>query len=587
MAAMQVHAQDHTLLSLGIQILGDLADLPLVRTAFAACGGWDWLLPMLESTRDSLDLQIDGVRLLAQLCRGGSFGEASSARVGAALEKVLQRHSHHERLLYWGLWAVQQLHGASSLLAPLWASIEGDSSANAGIAVSALKSLGGLAWGQGDGAGPEQAPPVIDAVLHVMRHHQDNTPEILLEGAAVLGRTAAYAAEHEELPQLLKAGSTAVAALLDLLRARAAVPEMAQRVLEAFAEILEVCGRGDAGQPPVPVLRRSICEGLFGSPAEAGAGGSASGVLGLGLLSKVSAEHESNTRFQGVVMWVAGLAHGASAIVREMDLHPSSYSVQMSAMRTLAVLYGDHLDLEVSDQNRAARAAGLQAVIRAMSVFPENVVLMQNGCYALSMIVDHGLDDRVVSEDTFVACLRAAIQALLLSQGSYDDSYSVFHLRQESARLIAAVCAAAPGLGQWLLQQGSEVLLSKALMGTADSIVSGRRDTPQMEEALQFEMLALTHIVGPTAAIAGALQRWGSEKPSVARASADAVAELVRRNHPPIVEELRRGNAAQGSVGAQLAAAMQAHKGDEELQSRLQLALGFTGAAPESPPTTR
>ncbi|CAE6919436.1 unnamed protein product [Symbiodinium natans] len=196
--ALRAHPTEIQLLILGIQLLGDLAgDLPEVRVAFFQVNGWDWLLQVLESqpSKDSwqdLELQQEGVRLIAQLCKGGASGDIHSRRVGAILEQVLQRSQNDGRVLYWGLWAVQQLHGIGSLLGTLrgnW---------NADVVKQTLRSLSGVAWGQGEGADSEaeNATHVLQSVIETMRNFAADA-EVLRESSFVLARTAVFAAQHE------------------------------------------------------------------------------------------------------------------------------------------------------------------------------------------------------------------------------------------------------------------------------------------------------------------------------------------------------------------------------------------------------
>ena len=57
--------------------------------------------------------------MVSQLCKGGACGDAFVSRVEKVLERCLQRSQHDGKVLYWGLWAVQQLHGVKSLLQTL------------------------------------------------------------------------------------------------------------------------------------------------------------------------------------------------------------------------------------------------------------------------------------------------------------------------------------------------------------------------------------------------------------------------------------------------------------------------------------
>ena len=177
--ALRTHPTDMQLQVMGIKLLGDLAgDLPEARVAFFQVNGWEWLLQVLESppldhSWEGLELQQEGVRLIAQLCKGGACGEIHSQRVGAILEKVLQRSQNDGRVLYWGLWAVQQLHGSASLLSTLRAN------SNPDVVMQTLRSLSGLSWGHGEiDSEAEHAIQVMQNVIQAMRAFTDN-PEVL------------------------------------------------------------------------------------------------------------------------------------------------------------------------------------------------------------------------------------------------------------------------------------------------------------------------------------------------------------------------------------------------------------------------
>jgi len=81
-------------------------------------------------------------------------------------------------------------------------------------------------------------------------------------------------------------------------------------------------------------------------------------------------------------------------------------------------------------------------------------------------------------------------------------------------------------------------------------------------------LLALAYVSGPEEILVSCLQRWGA-KTFLVRACADTVAELVRRN-APMNEELLRGR-----VHAELTKVAQVHKEDVQIQSCLELAVGF------------
>lgn len=538
--ALRAHPTETDLLILGMQLLGDLAALPELRVAFFQLNGWDWLLQVLESqpSKDSwegLQLQQEGVRLIAQLCRGGASGEIHSRRVEAILEQVLQRSQNDGRVLYWGLWAVQQLHGFGSLLGTLRAH------SNPDVVKQTLRSLSDLAWGQGEeaeSAEAQHAMQVLQNVIEAMRSFAGDT-EVLREAAFVLARTAAFATQHEGIAPLREAALVAASALIELLQAKGGDSGLLQSVLEAIGEFLEM------SQGLQSVVRARICEGLS---AASGSG------AGTSLLSKVSAEHESNARLQGVVMWVAGLSHGVAAIVTEMQCNQKSFSVQIAALRALTAIYSQQIDQEAQDANMVTRTACIQVVLSAMTAFPENVIVWTSACGALSAVAQHGVDTTVTEEHLF-NCLQAATKALTLAKSQENGwNQQASYLREEGVKLLAAVCCAAPNVGCWL-RQNSETMEAQLgeIMEIAVSIVAKDKEQRFTEEALRNNLMALVYVVGPEAAIVKSLRQWGA-RANVVGACSDVVAETMRRQHASICEELSRGH-----VRAELENAAKAH----------------------------
>lgn len=564
--ALQQHPSDQQLIAAGLQVLGDLAgDLAPVRGAFAASGGWEWLLSMLEAAVECPELQLQGVRLLAQLCRGGSWTEAYAPRAAAVLEQAVRCHSADDKLLYWGLWGVQQIHGAEALASSLKVV------SRASVASSTLRALAGLSWGQGDGAGPQHAMTVVDGVLNAMRAYQGDA-NLLEEGVIVLGRVAGFAAEREAstgtTAPSFRAGSMSIGALLEVLPAYRSNAQLVNTTLQALAEALDGC------HSPTSQLHLQICDGLFGRGSGACNGNVRA--VGAGLLFEVAEVHATNATIQTTSMWLACVARGPAAVVTEMEYQPLCHPVQLCGIKSLASFYGDHLELEAAAS--VIRPAAIRVISAAMQSFPENLVLQQNGCYGLSTIAEHGLDS-TVDESHMVVCLQAATKALALVQGQSDNdnmpwSYNALYLRQEGARLVASVCSNAPGLGPRLREGGgeAETILSDALVSTVTGIADGIRDSTA-EEAVQLELTALAYIVGPTVAVLHTLRRWGASKPSVSRAAADTVVDLVRRGQtsPKDLQE--------SGILAELLTTLQAHQTDDDLRGRLQLALGFAGGA--------
>lgn len=194
--------------------------------------------------------------------------------------------------------------------------------------------------------------------------------------------------------------------------------------------------------------------------------------------------------------------------------------------------------------------------------------MWKTACYTLNAVVQHGLD-HIVQKEQLLSCLQGAAKALSIAQGqehrsNYRDEAS--YLREEAVKLIAAVCITCP---DFRLHLGDcKVPLAQALEAAVDRLQDDPERLAEEVEVLQHNLIALVYISGPEEILVRCLQRWGA-KSSLVRACADVVAELVRRN-APMCEEMQRG-----PVNAELAAAVQAHKDDVELQSCFELALGF------------
>merc|ERR1712008_463893 len=236
-------------------------------------------------------------------------------------------------------------------------------------------------------------------------------------------------------------------------------------------------------------------------------------------------------------------------------------------------LYSDRIDLSTADVE--ALTYGLGSVVAAMARFPENIILQQHACYTMYAMADQSPDVcSQINEETFLQCLAATAKSLDLVRGRCDGgdrpgNYNALYLRKEAMRCIVGICAVRASLGQWLQSQGVHNILTDALRSTADGLWDGQRDT-EVEETLCSEILAVCYALAAPVVILESLRRWGLSKPAVARAVADAVVELARRD-----VSMQALHAA--GCGSELLLAMQAHAADEDLQGRIHLAVGFMG----------
>jgi len=363
------------------------------------------------------------------------------------------------------------------------------------------------------------------------------------------------------------------------MRVRMADAYSVQAACEALVEVIEAC---DEGSP----VRASIRGSLLSQDPSAG------GQPGEHLLAKITSAHVSNDGLQLTVMWLNGILLGARTVLQQMVQHSASHAVQLPAIKTLCLLYGDRLELDTADLECLPDA--LRTVTTTMANFPENIILQQNACYALCTIAEHSGETRALaSDELFTHGVMAAAGALRLVQGRCDgrhdpSSYNALYLRKEATRCIVSMCAARPFLSKCLRNQGLQEALADALKSTADSVWDGQRDA-EAEETLTLELLALSYVLGPQTPILEALRRWGAVKPAVARAVADAIVDLARgamsqgrqadsSTDPEIAAVIAPVQALHAAgCGAELVNAMRFHAADEDLQGRLHLAVGFMG----------
>mmetsp|Transcript_29201 Transcript_29201/g.93691 ORF Transcript_29201/g.93691 Transcript_29201/m.93691 type:complete len:710 (+) Transcript_29201:159-2288(+) len=574
LSTAHAHQDDYRVLSTALELLADLMmEVVDMRCAFSDLGGWPWLLQVMEANAHHGRIQLYGCKLLSALCRGGCLVEAHMSETVTVLERCFVQHEADECVLYWAFWAVQQLNGARALVNPM----RNGCFKTASAMVAALKSLAAVTLGESDGACAEDMPAVVAAVVHAMDMFSERF-DVLYEAMAVLGHVAVFvlgsSAGASVRQQLLPCVEVAVKALLHVMVTRSSDACSVQSACVALAGIIESC-------PEASPVRASIRAALLGGSGE-----------GEHLLAKIIAAHVSNDSLQMALMWLNGIVVGVGPILQQMAQHSASHAVQLPAIRTLALLYGERIELEAADL--ASLPAALQSVLAAMRRFPENIVLQQHACYSLCAMTEHVADvPGSVSDEALSQCAVAAVEALRLVRGRCDGrqdsaSYNALYLRKEGTRCIVAVCAMRPSLGRWLRESGLQDVLADALRSTADSVWDGRRD-PEAEETLRLELLALSYVLGPPA-ILEALRRWGVVKPAVVRAAADAVVDLARGamnrklSDTPDPEMVAFAAPVQALIaagcGAEFLAVMQVHAADEDLQSRIHLAVGFVGGCP-------
>eukprot|EP00927_Polykrikos_kofoidii_P086523 TRINITY_DN9722_c0_g2_i1.p1 TRINITY_DN9722_c0_g2~~TRINITY_DN9722_c0_g2_i1.p1 ORF type:complete len:736 (+),score=111.51 TRINITY_DN9722_c0_g2_i1:130-2337(+) len=549
------HKVDDRIVISGLELMSELTrESAPMRGAFSATGGWDWTLGLLELHADNPQAQLFGCQLLASLGHGGSWDDIHASRVIAVLENALCKHGEDDSVMYWVLWAALQLNGARLLIVALRTEVLKTPNAT----VNAIKCLGAITLGQGENASLQYIPGIIDAVVHTMGRFPERL-DVLYESTTVLTNSSVFALS--ELPtaglereSLTESINVATRALIQLLHLWIADASTAIAACESLAQILETC-QDDS------LVRQYICDSLLGDVNNPGDH----------LLSRLAVAHESDHHLQTSVMWIFGVARGVPQVVTHMLEHSTSHSSQMPAIKTLGKMY-ERIELKAEDAKVLPDA--LRAVVAAMARFPDDMILQQYACYALCTFAEHGRDEQSqIGDDAFIQCVAAAAHALRLVQGSGDSGcHNALYLRREAARCVATVLSTRPVLGRWLQDNGLHELLVGALESTADDVKNVSRDS-NAEETLRLELVALSYVLDPSEAILVPLRRWGS-KPAVARAVADAVVELVRRDRSSATGAFANRLRAAGG-GEALMAAMRIHREDEDIQTRIHLAIGF------------
>eukprot|EP00931_Biecheleriopsis_adriatica_P063603 TRINITY_DN38551_c0_g1_i1.p1 TRINITY_DN38551_c0_g1~~TRINITY_DN38551_c0_g1_i1.p1 ORF type:complete len:755 (+),score=138.08 TRINITY_DN38551_c0_g1_i1:37-2265(+) len=568
LGAVFTHPGDEWILVSTLKLLADLLlEGPEWRSPFASAGGWEWLLGLLESHASHGNIQLHGFKALSSLGCGGSCGERHIARCIAVLERAMCEHEDDACVMYWALWAAQRLNGARALVVPLCSG----SFKTPKAAVAALQCLGGILFGQSDGASVMDMPAVIDAVVQTMEKfpehdaiHYEGTIVLGHAGAFVVGGPHASSAFHCDNTDVLITGvRIALQALVQLIRVRLADAETVKAACQAIAEIAEAC-------QPDSLVRTTIVQSLLGK--EDGQTEP--------LLSIVTSTHLSHHALQTTAMWINGIMFGAAPVVHKMREHLGSHEVQLSGVRTLGLLYHDWVDLNERDAETLVLACS--AVIAAMAKFPQDLVIQQHACWALYAVYERDVRvGKLLGQDISRQSVGAAAEALRLVHSkrenhSSSDSYSALHVRKEATRCITAVCRTDPSLGLWLRERQLHSIMTETLQSTAEGARDGGgKRTREVEEMLCLELLALSYILGPGTVLAETLRRWGASKLAVVCAVADAVVEIARRESSLAASVAPLQALREAGCSAELRAAMKAHSADEDLQSRVELAVGF------------
>eukprot|EP00929_Paragymnodinium_shiwhaense_P121656 TRINITY_DN9399_c0_g1_i1.p1 TRINITY_DN9399_c0_g1~~TRINITY_DN9399_c0_g1_i1.p1 ORF type:complete len:767 (-),score=166.93 TRINITY_DN9399_c0_g1_i1:212-2512(-) len=593
--ALAQHPNDVQILQHGLSLTHTFLGLEgNTRSAFSSLNGWDWLLRTLEVHDGEAEVQVHGIKIVSQLCRGGAFGEAHVVAASKAIERALCRFPDHQQIQYWGFWSMQQISGASAL-ASLLRTSSGTTQTNGGSGgasggrplahgsvVQVLRALDGLNWGQTETAGRNDIVNVLTAVIDTTRSNAGDR-EILFQAACALASATTFASGEvsgarrascpaSDVKAIETAACGAVDALLWLLALRLGDDALSRIVLQGLGEVAAASDDGS-------VVRQRIMEGLLSTGSDSTA-----------LLSRVAAAHVSNEKFQAMAMWVTGVLYGASYIVKEMERHHNSYALVVPAMKTLGLLYSDAMDLEANA--RGARPGAMRAMLAAMQAFPDNLEIHRTGCWSLSAVVDHGLQEDGVNESLLQACLQPAFTALRLARANIagsrpednDATYSVLAVRREATRLVSTICSVCPGLGACVRENGGDALLVEALQNTAQATMNAGRDE-RHEDSLCQQFVGLCYVVGAPG-ILDALQQWGAAKPSVVCAAAGAVVELARRQQcggstasaaaasfASSLGSVQALNAA--GCGQALVSAAQKYAADEDIARQIQLAVGF------------
>jgi len=263
-------------------------------------------------------------------------------------------------------------------------------------------------------------------------------------------------------------------------------------------------------------------------------------------------------------------------VLEEMERHATSQEVQIHAVKSIGCLYDEDNEDDLAEELVIAKPNSFRAVVHTMARFPENMLLCQHCCFAISALVGPGRDCLSDSE-LIQLCVEAVLHVI---RG--DEGYP----QKEACRAIIALApalAAAP-CGTVALQdiKGVREALENAVRRRAQWAPWRRRHTEgnedgmsvaEHEEGLSFALTALGLVAGLQPVVATLENGADTGKSIVAKSAAQAIVELARlgagqalsSHEAALTSTLRRGTELHWDV---------------EVQRSLELAAGFCRAAP-------
>jgi hypothetical protein len=330
MGSIQIFPGDWGVHEAALALLSDVLGTVEYRSAFAQCGGWPFILMVLESQQHNLEVQRRGLQILCELQRGGVWGVDYVQRSEQVVLLALQAFYKDKNILEWGLWLLLEFGGLHHVLP----AVEAGPTSNAGL--GSLRALRSVQWGQTEGTGSGVIPEVVrvlrSAMLHGLQRGSKEVVDLSMEMLLDVGCVAAAVPDDGLSVELVQAGAGVVKLLLETMRQKMGEATLVEQSLRV--------GRLFQAAPSGSSIQLQVRDGLLGGPAPA-------------LLQQLGDAHISHDGVQQQVLWVQGVLLGPAAVVRVME--GSSMPCVLAGVKTLGQLFDDMDDLDTT-----ARQARLQ-----------------------------------------------------------------------------------------------------------------------------------------------------------------------------------------------------------------------------------
>lgn len=571
---MEAHKHDAEIMSEALWFLQEFIWDAGFRDAFGSRGGWSTILTAMEAQLSCPAVQLAGCRAIVGLgSRGGAWGVQWESRAAAALGNTIKMHSKNEDLLRWAFWALKEVHGVGALLEMLQNSPE---TLEMKTSIAIFNALSELPWGQADALDLGAACQVVERCSAWLRQGGTwQSSALAMPMQAALGNAARFAAPSQPpadvtplSAQCAQAVGIAAETFLWILRERLSDASMAEDACTRLAEIHHL-------SPASASVKALVKQGLVEttSPADGG----------VSILQRLAAAHVSNGDLQKTVLWTMGVVYGPRPVLEHMAHHMASQEVQLHAVKSLGCLYDEDEEDCLANEINAARADALRAVVHTMTKYPDNMLLCQHCCFAMSVIVIPGarvgLDDPAFLQ----LCLQAILHVVRVA-----DGYPEKEACRAIISLVPALLAVPNAVAALREDKGARAALEHSVQCRFRWAPWERRraeesddgvDAAEHEEGLSLALTALGLVAGVEPVVATLEKGAESGKPSVIKAAAQTIVDLARLGAEQAISE------HQASLSTAFRRCFEKQL-DVQVMATLELAAGFFMAATKASQAT-